>query len=469
MSKQNSHPSCDQSSSLSLTEGSHVTPRGVGPVNSPRRIVSSTPFSSLGDIKPRDVMFPLLRSEGFSPVSGGFWNRVDNLKSVLVDLQGLEDKNDPDFPRYDRMNFENCYSPAVKGVLLTHKETGAKKVKKFSCGNKYCFHCRSRRRDKLVNDRMEIVKQLAEKGVPRLWRPVFTVPREIAHKFYDSEILKRIRQELVPQLKKRLFGVPKRANMAIDVCPHPVGDNDLMRDHPHFHVIVYPFYIDKHGNEKVVEKARLDANIAGALWNDVLKKVLGADIPLANNPQLQFLPLWCRPLKNGKWETSADRWARVHKRLSYDFRGFSKDFEDAPVDQVDGGVVLKSAEYSKGGPFLAWDVVSYEDYARRWMFVVDWNVIVPHGWLHNYNQWVERGYFARKESDSDDVKEYEQEDCVIYHVRRKEYCPIKKKVVSVREDWAKSDSGEWFKIGRDASWFHGEISSGVNLVEEAPF
>jgi hypothetical protein len=218
-----------------------------------------------------------------------------------------------------------------------------------------------------------------------------------------------------------------------------------------------------------VKKSRLDTNILKAVWNDVLKKVLGKDVSETINPQAQFSALWRQPKKDGSWENFAEMWGRVHQRLAYDFRGFSKDFEEAPVQQVDGGVVLKSAEYSKGGPFLAWEIVSFEDYARRWMFVVDWNVVVPYGWLHNFNQWVDKGYFYRKESEADNIDDYEQEDCVIYHIRRKEYCPEKKKVVSVREDWVLSESDEWFKIGRDADWFHGEIAVGVNLVEEAPF
>jgi len=470
-------------SPLSLTNDRHDAPplsvqgeagKSVGhsssSVSSP---VSTTPSVSAfyaenwlegSDDQRRNYLRNKLRHAGFRVYSynSGFWRFIDSVKDVVADEVGLVDKHDPDYPDFKRYNFKNCYTPRQQGVALKDAK-GNWKVKKFNCGCGYCFFCRDRKRQELSAKRVDVLGQLKGKGVDKVWRLQATVPKEKAEMlFVDFKLVAKLRKKYVDCIK-RAFGVKTRCNMAIDAVFHPLGDGNIMELHPHFHFVVYPFYLVKKDgggyDEKIVDVDKLDLGFLKAEWNRCLFEVFGVEFG-ANQPQVKY-----HNISGKKGEK------QCRHGLRYDFRSFSKDFEKQVVFFVDGGVVVKGKKFVEGEKVEYWRGVGYEGYARQWMMLCDWNVVAPYGWLHNMNKWCKEGVFKKEEKEVDDVEGYPHvEVCEVNIVRKKVYCNKKKKVVWRRELWAWPYSSRvWLKVGSgkdcDAGFFRGNVGVGVKLIE----
>lgn len=412
----------------------------------------------------RSLLFSELRAQGYDPGPARFWPMIEAIKNEVANLAGFEDDFD-DFenPSFERHNFMNCYSPKQVGMALQDDE-GNWKVKKFSCGSKYCFWCRTKKRENWAAERFEIIRQAGEKGVERVWRLQATVPKNMSsYLLDDSKQLSKLRKEFAKKIRKA-FGVKTESNMAMDAIFHPVGDKNLMEDHPHFHYIVYPLLLkkDKKGNieEIPVNIEKLDLSFLRDAWNECLYKVYGVSFN-ANQPQVSYLQL------NKKGESKQKTLKKIYHRLKYDSRSFAKDFEKQPVASVDGGVVIKGKTYRDGEPVEYWQGVSYADYAERWIHVCDNNSVTPYGWLHNFNKWVQEGVFKKAEKEADNIENYNtRETCEIHIVRGKVWDKEKKRVVWKREEWAYTrDSRQWLRIGKDAGWFIGDVGPGLKVIE----
>jgi len=420
--------------------------------------------------KQRNLLNSELRQAGiedFKPVK--FWDFISKVQDHIAELAGLEnDFDDPERPRFDKHNFLHCYSPKQSGLALYNSENETWKVKKFSCCCKYCFWCKTRARARLSASRVDFVEQLAAKGVDKLWRLQFTIPKSKADIIINNKDKEKYIRKKIVKFVRKAFGVKTEDNMAIDVIYHPVGSNNLMEDHPHFHIIVYPYYVRKNKKynendknskkffEYIAKCDKLDLEFLKNQWNEALKEVYETDFE-ANQPQVSYIPLQS---KKGKRKT--------RHAIKYDFRAFNKDFEEKAVKQTQEGVVIKCKKYVDFEPLDFWRGVSYRDYAERWMYVVDNMSITPYGLLHCFSSWVDNGIFTKIGKDVDKIEDYDvREMCDIHIIRGKEYCKQKQKIIWKREEWAYISSlDKWLKIDRDASWFYGDLGfGGVNVIQ----
>lgn len=286
----------------------------------------------------------------------GFWRWREAFRGAIRELEGIEDNAF----KARAVNFMACRARAANGALV-HYVDGKKRIATYTCGETACPSCYDRERKKTSRILYSFISAVAKaQGVKRFWRPVFTLPDEVAGRIpYGSQERKALLLGLKVLLRK-VFDLKTRDLLAMYANIHAVGDNDLLKTRFHIHTGILPIAIRTHRQhgEKWQEVVKCDPE--GLLnrkaiedaWRELLESVFNTTFG-AVVVHLQYVDLTARRAAG-----------KLKHAIKYDLRGFGKEFEKAPLRFAPAtGQVVLSAE--NGG----YHVVTVQQLAERWQWL----------------------------------------------------------------------------------------------------
>lgn len=381
--------------------------------------------------KKRAWLDTLLEGFGRYDFQFSYWAYQKKFISLVADFANIADTP---FTPFRRSNFDACCSPFQRGQvhsLETDSDDPDLRVQKFSCGNKYCPWCGTKRRRSLAADYVSVAKECAVKyGMKRAWSLVFTLPETIENDLWER--LVELRGGLA-KLVKKAFGVKTRDNLGILIVSHPSGGSDIMRPRLHFHVMVFPLVFKNGSAPRFLDRSLLDLKFLRAGWAGLIGG--GAD-PI--QPEVKFFNL-----------ESEDDFAKIGHRLRYDLRSFALDFENAPVyhDGDLSEVILKCQK----GSLLFWRKTDIEALAAAYVRYISRNTVQPYGWLQKIEKWRAEGYFDPV-AVSDTPVPVESFECRIELVRKKAFSPDRGRVIWIKEEYCHFN-GKRLLIGTEIPWY----------------
>jgi hypothetical protein len=402
-------------------------------------------FSSDRESSERDLLNSTLRDNYAGlKFSNKFWDFITVWQDAAERVFNI--RND-EFAKYRRWEFENCYKDKARGKVHVDKDNPEKRYsERYHCGEPGCLLCGQLARTRLAMEWVTDYKQIVNKhpGFPGLLCITFTLPEKLeASPLYDKDLQKNL-VNAVQRIIRRLFGLKSRANLAMNICVHPIGSSDLKRDRWHVHVIVFPAVID------VDKKTRAKSfrwvhpvHVTGAhsnrlwriklpwlrnAWNNSVACCFGIENPGVINPQVKFLPY-----KHGRSNQEKDDnrfWVEATHRFRYDMRSFAEDTEKAflRVEKKNKLIVLK---VEKDG-LSVWDIVDSVTLVERYKFVREHNKVRARGWAQSKK--MHSDLLGLVEEDPGEKPECVSSDAEIRVIRKKGFNPEIGRVVLTREE-----------------------------------
>lgn len=386
--------------------------------------------AGLGSDVKRNFLRDFLKSQARNDFENSYFAFQKIFLPAVADFAGIENTN---FQPFRRDNILSCYKAFQYGQvesLAFPNSDPVQKVLKKNCGNKYCPWCGSRRRKRLAAEYMAVVDDCVElHGLKKTWSLVFTLPENRERMLHEDAVKMR---PVIAKIVRKAFGCKTRDNIGMAITIHPVGSSDIMRPRVHFHVLVIPLVFDKSGVSSSRDVFILSPSALQSAWKEALG---GVDEVIP--PEVSFFQV-----------STATGSAQFAKRLEYDFRSFSIDFDNAVLlsSRFAGDVILKC---SRSGSIF-WRCLPIEDIASQWCRAVDLNRVQPYGWLQKVEKYRELGAFPPLPVADPGVV-VASVPCVIQFVREKIWDIKKKKMVWVRVEFCHFE-GKHLKIGPDISW-----------------
>ena len=435
--------------SLSSNNGPHVEPGNNSQEELPHEgLFLSGPDSELPKGQKRDWLKSQLRSvqRPWDDFRGGsVWPWVHNL------LEHVADERVPasTWNEWRPFNFLRCFSASQRAEVVYRD--GQPQVRKYSCSESLCPWCRTKRREQVAEDYLQMAREVYEKGYcSRAWSLVWTVPQELEgqiSKEQAAEIRKGIQGAI-----RRAFGLRQKdkPNIAFVCVEHPGSDSDILRNRTHWHTIIFPVVMDKDNSPLSVDvDGLLDPDQLRAEWKSILQKIVdGGSDPIP--PEAKYFQLGT---KKG--------WSKFAHRVRYDTRSMWGDVENAVLYHRQGHEVVTRGKYAETREEF-YRLLPVEALADRWIEIVDRNKVQPYGWLRNLKKWRELGYLDQVEEE----QEEEQEDEAVvparlHSVRRRvresegKYKWIRCEVVV----WDPGDGRRVDIVGGDIPWLGGEMKA----------
>jgi hypothetical protein len=381
------------------------------------------------DVK-RNLLQSILKESGRPDFSNRFFDFHKYFIKAVADFAAVENTS---FQPFRRTNLESCYNPFQYGSVddfIFADADPVRRVVKKNCGNKYCPWCGSRRRKRLAADYMAVIDDcVVNHGLKKTWSLVFSLPEEMERMLLSDAVALRPK---IAKLIRNVFECRSRDNLGIIITIHPVGSSDLMRPRLHFHAVVVPLVIDKSGLVSSRDLFSLPVLALQRAWKDLL------------GGQFEVIP----PEAAFYQVDHAKGAAQFHHRLLYDLRSFSVDFENSVLlsSKASGEVILKCTRSGS----IFWRCLPIEEIAAAWCRCVDANRVQPFGWLKKVEKLRELEILSPLPVVDAGIV-VASAPCVIEIVRRREYDPMKKKMVWVRAEFCHID-GMRLKIGDEIEW-----------------
>jgi hypothetical protein len=286
----------------------------------------------------------------------GFWKWREAFRGAIRELEGIEDNAF----KARAINFMTCRARASNGALL-HFADGEKRIAPYTCGETACPLCNDREREKTSRDLTGFASAVAKaQGIKRFWRPVFTLPDEVADQIPHGSPERKALLLGLKVLLRKVFGLKTRDLLAMYANIHAVGDNDLLKTRFHIHTGILPIAIRTHrkSGEKWQEVVQcdpdglLDRKAIENAWRELLESVFNMPFKTVV-VHLQYVDL-----------TAKRAAGKLTHAIKYDLRGFGKEFEKAPLRFAPAtSQVVLSAE--NGG----YHVITVQQLAERWQWL----------------------------------------------------------------------------------------------------
>lgn len=325
-----------------------------------RRVVTGKLFHDLGI--PRKLL------------SSSYWRWYSSFLALTADAKGLKDfvDNNRMIASLDRSNFLSCSSRrdqhASSMSLVSRDGTPVLGVSPRRCGRPECPDCRDKKAKGEAEERVRIISWLRDTvGLRRAWTLVFTVPEHISSDDrFTGKLLDAVRDTI------RNYWKGHKPGFVLD--EHLIGDQDPLKTRLHVHATVIPAEHTADGWRHLDDGQPLDLDRLRSLWTRYLRKhgLLGdGEVPI--NPEARWFSVDGKSLK------------RLSHRLSYDSRGFGKDFKHAVLWSVkdddegpDLRLVIKRTEkrWQKGKhrrivTGVDYQVLPLARWAERWLWLVN--------------------------------------------------------------------------------------------------
>ena len=297
-----------------------------------------------------------------------YWNFIAAFKDAAISEFKIRNNENRQLRRW---NYNNCHWVKTKGEVHVTVDGGVYHDK-MSCGEPGCILCAEKKRKRLGQEHLEILKGIIDKHpkIPGLLKINFTLPASIEGKpLYDGN--QGILLKSIQAIVRKLFGrkLRNRSNIALWMHVHPVGSSDYFRDRWHVHVDILPCEIDyaRDENGKIIDKAagkqlfvlhpskvltkkkaelqgkrktynyhtpydwKLDLPWLRRQWHRVLRDLYGVQKDLSN-PQVDFIPFnpksryWKHPKRNQGNQTFKEKlFAKLGHSLRYNARAIAVD------------------------------------------------------------------------------------------------------------------------------------------------
>lgn len=384
----------DDPAAFSSKDGPHVEPGKYSQVDLPHEgLFLSGPDPEYPRSQKRDWLKSQIRSVGrtWEDFRGGsIWPWVHRL------LEHVAEERVPasTWNEWRPLNFLRCFSASQRADVVYRD--GQPHVKKYSCSESLCPWCRTKRREEVAEDYLQLAREVFDKGYcSRAWSLVWTVPQDFEGRI-SKEMSKEIRKGIQAAIR-RIFGLRQKdkPNVAFVCIEHPGSDSDIFRERTHWHTIILPVVMDKdRGPRSVDVDGLLDPDLLRSEWKSVLQKVVDekADpIP----PEAKYFQL-------GKKKG----WSKFAHRVRYDTRSMWGDVENAVLYHRRGEEVVTRGVHAEAKEEF-YRLLPVEALGDRWIEIVDRNRVQPYGWLRNLKKWRELGFLDFEEEEQEEDQEDE--------------------------------------------------------------
>lgn len=359
-----------------------------------RRIEFFNPIRSGYDSRQKRGLLDSFLAESYPGVqwSRGFWPFLEVYQDAAIKVFGIQDSP----YRKATLNFRKCYREKTKGKVYVSEASGAYYSRKHCC-EPGCLLCNDLARKRLTEEWLKLRKRVVARypeGFKGFLSLNFTLPKNVESLPFEDGDTEQKLLDAIQRFVREVFGLNTRANIAVNMAVHPVGDNDLFRDRWHCDVNIIPSLIEN-GQFRWVEPIKvsrdkghrskawkLDLDWCRHRWGELLSEIFYKPLePI--QPQVEFVPSFRNA---GYWQKRVGGeegfqdgfWKKVRHQLGYNLRSFSRDCENSLLrtDPKGERFVLKA----KQRKWEWWYIVDSLLFAERFRWIRTHNRISTRGW-----------------------------------------------------------------------------------------